>query len=510
MAEYLSPGVYVEEFNSRTRPMEGVETSIAGFIGMAQKGPVEGSPQLITSMGEFQRKYGGYLSEEEYGKYRFLAYAVEHFFLNGGSRCFVTRVSPKDAKCAVGNFTAGKYVIKFTAKNPGIWGNSIKIIITPTTGLALKETTDLEIDLEVRCDIIVETYEKISLNAFAPNFIEKKIKKSDLIIVEYIKGEQEGIIHSFEELSGDEEKNKIEVSFIGGSNGLVSDISSADFIGADNEPGKRTGIQSFLDNGIVSIMAVPGITDKNVQTALISHCENLGSRFAVLDIPKELKSVDDIINHKNLYNSSYGAMYHPWVEFYDQLEKRSIFMPPSGSVIGIYARTDNTRGVHKAPANEVIRGCTRLDCMFNQSEQDILSPKGINLIKSLPGQGIRVWGARTLSSDPKYKYVNVRRLLIFIEESIKVNTDWVLFEPNDEVLWARVSRTIDLFLSFLWREGLLVGTSPEEAFFVNVGRNTMTQEDIDNRYLICTIGISPIRPAEFEIFRIVKRTVEAE
>jgi hypothetical protein len=178
--------------------------------------------------------------------------------------------------------------------------------------------------------------------------------------------------------------------------------------------------------------------------------------------------------------------------------------------MGIYARSDNTRGVHKAPANEVVRACVGLDTQFNKGEQDILNPKGVNLIRAFPGQGIRVWGARTVSSDPSWKYVNVRRLFIFLEETIKANTNWAVFEPNDEALWTRVHRTISVFLNGMWRNGSLAGTSADEAFFVNIGRSTMSQDDIDNGRLVCVIGVAPVKPAEFVIFRITQKTGDSE
>ena len=208
-----------------------------------------------------------------------------------------------------------------------------------------------------------------------------------------------------------------------------------------------------------------------------------------------------------MFDSNYAAMYHPWLQVFDPLDKKNIAVPPSGAMMGIYARSDNTRGVHKAPANEVVRACVGLDCQFNKGEQDILNPKGVNLIRSFPGQGIRVWGARTASSDQSFKYINVRRLFIFIEESIKANTSWAVFEPNDTALWVRVQRTISVFLTNLWRNGSLTGSSPEEAFFVNIGRNTMSQ--VDNGRLICVIGVAPVKPAEFVIFRITQKTSES-
>ncbi len=579
MAEYLSPGVYVEEFESGGKPMEGVGTSTAGFIGLAERGPIEGVPQLITNFADFRRTYGGYLSENEFGEYRFLAYAVEHFFINGGSRCFVSRVAPPNAKCSVGYAPAKEgAVVRFAAKNPGTWGDDIRVVVTPSSKaktqilevldtadgkkylvkngagfqpgdvvmyfdktecvynrvvknqdnvitfqkefeddvvdrnlLPSKVVTTCEFTLEVKYSDQVELYENASFNISAPNYIEKKVAKSDLITVQYVgkeSGEPQAPFAAFVSAE-DEEAAVVTVSFTGGSNGSVSNISAADFIGTDNGAGKRTGIQSFLDNDVVSIMAVPGVTDPNVQLMLVAHCENLASRFAVLDIPRDSRKVADVIAHRDIFDSNYAALYHPWLTIFDPLDKKNIAIPPSGSVIGIYARNDNTRGVHKAPANEVVRACVGLDCQFNKGEQDILNPKGVNLIRTFPGQGIRVWGARTATSNPSWKYINVRRLFIFIEESIKANTNWAVFEPNDEVLWVRVQRTISVFLTGLWRNGSLAGSSPEEAFFVNIGRNTMSQDDIDNGRLVCVIGVAPVKPAEFVIFRISQKTSEA-
>lgn len=576
MAEYLSPGVYVEEFESGGKPMEGVGTSTAGFIGLAERGPVEGVPQLITNFADFKRTYGGYLSENEFGEYRFLAYAVEHFFVNGGSRCFVSRVAPQDAKCSEGYAPAKEgAAVRFAAKNPGVWGDDIRVVVTPaskakTQILEVLDTADgkkylvkngagfqpgdivmyadktevvynkvvknqdnvitfakdfddsvvdrnllpakvistCEFTIEVKYNDQVELYENVSFNINAANYLEKKIAKSDLISAQYIGKETEEPTAPFAAfLPEDSDECAVTtISFNGGSNGSIANISAADFIGTDNGAGRRTGIQSFLDNDVVSIMAVPGVTDPNVQLMLVAHCESLASRFAVLDMPRDARKVQDVIAHREIFDSNYAALYHPWLTIFDPLDKKNIAIPPSGSILGIYARSDNTRGVHKAPANEVVRACVGLDCQFNKGEQDILNPKGVNLIRTFPGQGIRVWGARTATSNPSWKYINVRRLFIFIEESIKANTSWAVFEPNDEVLWVRVQRTISVFLTGLWRSGSLAGSSPDEAFFVNIGRNTMSQDDIDNGRLVCVIGVAPVKPAEFVIFRISQKT----
>ncbi|MGI6778048.1 MAG: phage tail sheath family protein [Acetivibrionales bacterium] len=591
MPEYLSPGVYVEEFDSGAVPMQGVSTSTAGFIGMAERGKVSGEPTLVTNFSEFLRTFGGYLSENEYGNYRYLAYAVEHFFVNGGSRCFVMRVAPEDAKCA--ESVKNAEIVKFTAKNPGLWGNKIRVNIYPAskaktqifdiTGeksylvksnagfnpgdivvfndgksktvnkvltsqdniiefekpfdgnvvdknlLPKKVIESCELTIEVKFEDVKETYEKVSFNVNAANFIEKKMEKSELVSVEYIgskaaqpaksngpkdkegapKAAQSGGLQTPFEMFADAGVECVTISLENGSNGSVSKVTAADFIGSDFGPGKRTGLQAFVDNDEVSIMAIPGITDPNVQLSLVAHCENLGSRFAILDIPRESKKIPDVIAHRDMFDTQFAAMYHPWLQVFDPLDKRNINIPPSGSIAGIFSRTDIERGVHKAPANEVVRACVGLDCQYSTGEQDILNPRGVNLIRSFTGRGIRVWGARTCSSNGQWKYVNVRRLFIYLEESIKRNTNWVVFEPNDEVLWARVRRTIELFLSTVWRTGALAGTTAEEAFFVDIGRTTMTQDDIDNGRLICVIGAAPVKPAEFVIFRITQKTAEA-
>jgi len=565
MPEYLSPGVYVEEFDSGLVPMEGVGTSTAGFIGLAVKGPVGGIPQLVTGIADFKRKYGGYLSSMEFADYRFLAYAVEHFFINGGTRAFISRVAPPDAGSAEAQHESP---LKLAAANAGAWGNELKAVITPAskaktqimklltptcaevkssvgfhagdvvllTGgeekkynrvvksqdniiefaedvdewavdnslVPAKHLCTCEFNLDVYHDDVSEIYGNLSFNVSIPNHIGKRMAKSDLVRVE-IGDIPEDATPPFEWIAGTD-KTELTLSFAGGSNGNVGSISAGTVNGEDNGPGKRTGIQAFLDNSVCSIMAVPGITDPNVQLMLVAHCENLASRFAVLDIPKELSKTDEVITHREMFDTQYAALYHPWLSVFDPLSQKNIFIPPSGAVSGIYARSDATRGVHKAPANEVVRACTGLSVSYNKGEQDILNPRGVNLIRAFPGQGINVWGARTASSNGLWKYVNVRRLFIYVEESIKANTNWVVFEPNDETLWARVQRTIEVFLTGLWRGGALAGASSGEAFYVQVGRSTMSQDDIDNGRLICVIGVAPVKPAEFVIFRLTQKT----
>ena len=200
-------------------------------------------------------------------------------------------------------------------------------------------------------------------------------------------------------------------------------------------------------------------------------------------------------------DSKYGAYYFPWIEVYDP-QKGNIFVPPSGHVCGIYARSDAERGVHKAPANEIVRGALGLKYSITKGEQDILNPKGINCIREFKNRGIRVWGARTISSDPEWRYVNVRRLFNMVEHSIENGTQWCVFEPNDQKLWKKVSRNITAFLLRVYRDGALFGASPDQAFYVKCDEETNPPEVIDAGQMVCEIGMCPVKPAEFVIFRI--------
>ena len=294
----------------------------------------------------------------------------------------------------------------------------------------------------------------------------------------------------------------------GGSNG--SALTDIDIIGSDNGPGQRTGIQALAERDDISMVAVPGVTLETVQSQLIAHCELMKYRMAVLDAPPDALDVTAVQAHRNNYDSKYAAYYAPWLRALNLRTGRIESFPPSAYAMGIYARSDNAVGVHKAPANEVVRNVVDVALPFTAAEQDVLNPVGVNLIRDLTPRGIRVWGARTISSDQEWKYVNIRRLFIFCEHSIDIGTQWVVFEPNSEALWAKVVETITSFLTGVWKSGALMGTTREEAFFVTCDRTTMTQDDIDNGRLVCEIGLAPVAPAEFVIFRIGQFTASAE
>jgi len=244
---------------------------------------------------------------------------------------------------------------------------------------------------------------------------------------------------------------------------------------------------------------------KMIQTAMIAHCESLKYRFAILDTPPGLSAQQAqewrlAVN----FDTSYAALYYPWIRVADLSGggSTSKLIPPSGHMAGIYNRTDSERGVHKAPANEVVRGAIDLELRLSKGEQDTLNPIGVNCIRTFPGRGIRVWGGRTLSSDGSWRYVNVRRLFIMAEASLDVGLQWVVFEPNDRMLWARVRRDVTSFLRILWLGGALFGSTPDEAFYVKCDDELNPPEIRDLGQLIIEVGMAPVKPAEFVIFRI--------
>jgi len=301
----------------------------------------------------------------------------------------------------------------------------------------------------------------------------------------------------------------------------IGSINDVTYIGDDaQEPRDRTGLASLKNIDEISIVAAPGRTGATIQNAVLTHCELLRYRFAVLDAQSPpADSMTDVQNQRQQFDTKYAALYHPWLTipdpFPDDHSSPADFpIPPAGHVVGIYARTDIERGVQKAPANEVVRGITGLTRSLNKEQQDILNPYpvNINVIRDFRtnNRGLRVYGGRVITSDSDWKYVNVRRLIIFIEASLDRGLQWVVFEPNAEPLWARVRRSISNFLTLLWRNGALEGTKPEEAYFVKCDRTTMTQTDIDEGRLIVVVGVAPVKPAEFVIVRIGLWTAQAD
>ncbi|WP_327361210.1 MULTISPECIES: phage tail sheath family protein [unclassified Streptomyces] len=309
-----------------------------------------------------------------------------------------------------------------------------------------------------------------------------------------------------------------------GGDGL--ELSAQDLGGKEANPDSLTdparGLGALAEIDDIAIVALPDTVtldpgaQKTAVDLLIGHCERLRYRMAIVDPPRD-SSISEVRRFRAQFDTKYAALYYPWVRITDPGRRPDpgapppvLEVPPSGYVAGIYARSDVERGVHKAPANEVLLGINDFTANVTYDRQAVLNPEGINALRFFEGRARRVWGARTMSSDPEWKYVNVRRLFIYLEHSIEKSTQWAVFEPNNERLWASVRQTVEDFLISVWRTGALLGTRPEEAFFVRCDRTTMTQNDLDNGRLICLIGVAPTYPAEFVVFRIGQFTADAQ
>ena len=513
MPEYLSPGVYVEEFEIGAKPIEGVGTSTAGFLGMTERGPLK--PRLVDSFAKFTGLYGGHIADS------YTAYALEGFFTNGGQRCYVGRVIKGNAGTA-----QWEEPLSIEAVGPGAWGNRVGVRIEDASAavgdkdlsekmfkliavyfskdshMTAAEGENLE-DLLTRAAKI-EVYDNLTCVENSPDHFMKRINGNSTLI------EIKAHVDQRPENTGEMFTKPSEE----GSDGDET-LTRQDLLGTHNkQTGEKTGLIGFTEVDEIAILCAPDIHNidgadgkQGFVSDMLAQCEKLKDRFAILDVPAGIADPDKLsITSKDLpfRTSKYGAIYAPWIKVMDPLTNRKKTVPPGGHMAGIYARSDQERGVHKAPANEVVRGALELEFQFSKGEQDILNPRHINCIRFFKGRGILVWGARTTILDALWKYINVRRLFIFIEESIEEGTQWVVFEPNDQKLWSRVLQTITQFLTKVWRDGALMGTTPEEAFFVKCDRTTMTQDDIDNGRLICVIGIAPVKPAEFVIFRIAQ------
>src|SRR6266446_4365268 len=407
MPNYLSPGVYVEEVEAGSRPIEGVGTATAAFVGLAEKGPVN-TPTLVTNWSQFSQGFGGFLE----GSY--LAHSVYGYFLNGGGSAYIVRIG------ADGHAPSAQAELP-SAKDKSLAGYRVLALEGGTPG------NDVQVEVAEASQPSDDTFK--------------------LIVTRGKDREEYDNVTTRARVTPDE--------YVG---------NSAD----------RTGFAGLEAVDTVTMLSVPdlmaayqrGMIDseqvKAVQLAMIAHCELMGDRVAILDAPPGLNAqqIREWRVDKAGYDSKYATLYWPWVKVFDPLAGQANFVPPGGHMAGIWARSDDTRGVHKAPANEVVRGAISLELQVTKSEHDLLNPQGINVIRAFPGRGIRVWGARTLSSDPAWRYINVRRLFNYIEGSILLGTQWVVFEPNDMALWERVKRTISAFLVRVWRDGALFGATP--------------------------------------------------
>lgn len=408
MPNYQTPGVYVEEIESGSKPIEAGATNIVGFLGVAEKGPVN-QATLVTNWTQYTKIFGG-LHEGGW-----LGHGVYQFFQNGGTKCYINNLAEPKTKKAESSKDSAKEGDKIAAKE-------------------VEETSSYEV-------------------------------KNPDNIAKLIIGKDEGI-------------------------------------------GKKSGLFLFDEIQDISLICAPGVTDPVAQDAILTHCEKNRFRFAVLDSPETLEGGIDSIPKPR--DSMMGAFYFPWIQMYDMAADTNVFAPPSGGICGVYGRVDSTRGVHKAPANELFKTAIGLKYNLTDAEQELLNPKGINCIRNFPGRGIRVWGARTISSNPEWRYVNVRRLFCMVEQALQNGTNWVVFEPNTRDLWKKIVRNITSFLLNVWKSGALFGDTPEEAFYVRCDDELNPPESIDAGYVTIELGLAPAKPAEFVVFRVSQKTLGEE
>ncbi|SRR6266849_737884 len=494
---YLSPGVYVEEVESGSKPIEGVGTSTAAFVGFASRGDYN-KPTLVTNWSQFVQNFGDFME----GSY--LAHAVYGYFLNGGGTCYVVRIGANGAgptahaELPLGRDKALPY--RVSALEEGQGGDDITVEVAD----ASEPGEDLFKLIVSKGGKVQETYDNVTTRRGKRNVVTAVKNQSKLIQLEEITGS-----------TAMEPVPQARAALAGGGVTAPVRVTADAYVGNSAD---RTGFAGLEAVDTVTMLSVPDLMAaykasaidldavQSVQGAMIAHCELMGDRVAILDAPPGLNAqqVREWRVDKARYDSKYATLYWPWIQVFDPLTGDQKLVPPSGHMAGIWARSDTTRGVHKAPANEVVRGAVDLEKMITKGEHDQLNPQGINCIRAFPGRGIRVWGARTLSSDTSWKYINVRRLFNYLESSILLGTHWVVFEPNDMALWERVKRTINAFLVRSWRDGALFGATPQEAFYVKCDSETNPSEVIDAGQLVVEIGIAPVKPAEFVIFRIAQ------
>ena len=415
MPEYLTPGVYIEEFEIGAKPIEGVSTSTAGFLGETERGPIK--PRLVTSWPDYQRIFGGMFDDT-----KFLPFAVQGFFLNGGKRCFIARITDKEgalsAQIEVGS-------IRIKASGPGEWGNRVAVVIRPgsTEGFrlliaywkkapeALFDPFDPNNAQEASQPTMTEEFDDLVMNENSPNYFDKRVNNglSNLVELEPI-GE------------ATEVPPEQAIQFLaGGVNG--DPVVLGDYEGESQDVDNRTGLAALKQPEYrdIAIVYAPNANEiDNLAGRIMTHCENNKYRFAIIDSPKAQKVISQV-DPRSTRNSKYAAFYYPWIKIVDSESGKRKLVPPGGHVAGIYARSDIERGVFKAPANETVRGAVELEFPINDDEQAILNPRGVNCIRSFPGRGNRVWGSQNPGRRPA---VEICQCPTFIHLSGSVDIPW--------------------------------------------------------------------------------------
>lgn len=479
------PGVYIEEIPSGVRTVTGVATSIALFIGWAPRGPIDRAVRL-TSYADFERVYGGL-------DYRsLLGYSVKQFYENGGADTYVLRITADDigiASTSIGDLT-------ISANSPGDWANSYQVRLTRRADNP--DRFRLELLDQLSNNAVVESFENLSMAANDARFVKAMINERSAYISVNATG------------AATPANATVDLDSPAGEGGVGTVVGPAD---ADF----RTKMENaFITGGIVdridlfNILCVPGLSDATAIQSLQAHCRARRA-FMIVDCQENatIASVPTELANLTGANAINSAFYFPWIKAADPLRQGAIrAFPPCGFLAGIYARTDSNRGVWKAPAGieASTSGAFGLSVTMSDRENGTLNPLAINCLRSMSSYGSVVWGARTLAGNDdrgsEWKYVPVRRLALFIEESLYRGTKWVVFEPNDEPLWSQIRLNIGAFMHNLFRQGAFQGSTPREAYLVKCDRETTTQNDINLGIVNILVGFAPLKPAEFVIIKI--------
>lgn len=479
MANYSRPDVYVEEISTGEKPIQAVSTSIGAFIGKTPRGEV-GKAVEVTSWTDYLNKFAlgcksPYLADSD------LSYAIFGFFLNGGSICKVVRVASASATASKVSLAVDGLEVK--AKEVGEWSNGVLGV------KVVANSTNFDVQVYANGEL-VETIENVSNTKGASNYFVNVINEtSKFIVVDNATDKSLAVTSDIKKLVG--------------GNDNAQGVTNTDYTG-------EKGLQALDTELDVNLIAIPGVSaDTQVAKALIEYCDNRGDCFAIIDCKATDK--DEAKTFRESLGGNNGAVYFPYGKVSDPLGRTSSSLkacPPSGHIMGIYARTDANRGVYKAPAGEecIVRGFVALTTNLTKNEISVLNPLGINCIISKPNKGILVWGARTLSADPSKRYVSDIRYDIMVKTSVYEGTQWAIFEPNDESLWEKIDTTLTSFLDTQWRDGALKGTTSEEAYYVKCDSELNTKDTINQGQLISEVGYAKQKPSEFVIVKIVQKS----
>jgi phage tail sheath protein FI len=479
MPEYTTPGVYVEELPA-TGPITGVGTSTAAFLGVAGRGP-EATPTKVTNLTQFTDRFVPASSSPPYDG---LIRGVRGFFENGGTVAYVTRVASPAVAASVelqGGEPA-RTVLTITAKDVGEAGNTITIDVPASDGARFS------LVLGTAGGKDGQTFGDLSLDPTDRRFVGALLAGTPV----------DATVAA--DAAGPPSRLDDPVPLTGGTD------DDAGQTGSDADWKAALAALARVDD--VNLVCAPGITRTSVQQALIAHCEQTGDRFAILDGVRAADPAAILQQRGNVESSrGYAALYHPWLQIPDPDGRPgdTVLVPPSGHVAGIFSRVDAQRGVHKAPANELVTGVLGVADALDDAEHGELNEVGVNVLRVFPGRARpAVWGARTTAppENAAWRYINVRRLFLFVEESIQEGIRWAVFEPNDLSLWKRLDRTITEFLTRVWSSGALFGATAAEAFYVKIDEENNPEDVRELGQVVVEVGVAPVRPAEFVVVRI--------